>query len=239
MKAIILAAGRGSRMGDATSELPKCRTVFRGKELIQWQLEALRGAGIQEIAIVRGYLAETFEFDLTYFDNTNWAKTNMVVSLMSASAWLESDDCIVSYSDIVYSPDVVGRLMCSGGDIAITYDPNWLKLWSLRFEDPLSDAETFRLNQGYVTDIGHRASSIDEIEGQYMGLLRFSPNGWKATKNFICGHEEKDQYRMDMTMLLQGLIGTETKISAVPIADEWFEIDRKSDLNAYKSIIRE
>ena len=233
MRAIILAAGRGSRMGDATSKLPKCRTVFRGKELIQWQLEALHGAGIQEIAVVRGYLAETFEFELTYFDNANWANTNMVMSLMSASAWLERDDCIVSYSDIVYSPDVVGRLMHSDGDVAISYDPNWLKLWSLRFEDPLSDAETFRLNHGYVTDIGRRASSVDEIEGQYMGLLKFSPNGWKAAKNFICGHEEKDQHRMDMTMLLQGLIGTGTKISAVPIADEWFEIDSQGDLAAY------
>jgi len=237
MKAIILAAGRGSRMGDATSELPKCRTVFRGKELIQWQLEALRGAGIQEIAIVRGYLAETFEFDLTYFDNMDWAKTNMVMSLMSASEWLESDDCIVSYSDIVYSQDAVSCLIRSDSEVAITYDPNWLKLWSLRFKYPLSDAETFRLNHGYVTDIGRRASSIDEIEGQYMGLLKFSPNGWKATKNFICGHEVKDRFRMDMTMLLQGLIGVGTKILAVPIADEWFEIDSQEDLAVYTSMV--
>ena len=67
MKGIILAAGRGSRMGSLTSNLPKCRTLLFGKELIQWQLEALRKASIEEIAIIRGYLSETFDFNLKYF----------------------------------------------------------------------------------------------------------------------------------------------------------------------------
>ena len=80
MRGIILAAGRGSRMGSLTQKLPKCRTVFNGKELIQWQLGALREAGIKQIAIVRGYLKETFTLDLTYFDNSRWDDTNMVRS---------------------------------------------------------------------------------------------------------------------------------------------------------------
>ena len=64
MRAIILAAGRGSRMGSLTSSLPKCRTIFKGKELIEWQMESLSKSGINEIAIVRGYLADTFNFNL-------------------------------------------------------------------------------------------------------------------------------------------------------------------------------
>ena len=64
MKGIILAAGRGSRMGDLTTNLPKCRTLLHGKELIQWQLDAMKAASINEISVVCGYLAETFEFDL-------------------------------------------------------------------------------------------------------------------------------------------------------------------------------
>ena len=54
MKGIILAAGRGSRMGVLTDNLPKCRTILHGKELIQWQLEAMEEASIKEISIVRG-----------------------------------------------------------------------------------------------------------------------------------------------------------------------------------------
>ena len=114
MKGIILAAGRGSRMGALTNELPKCRTLLHGKELIQWQLDALNVALIDEIAIIRGYLSETFDFDLTYFENKRWSKTNMVSSLLAASSWLESDTCITSYSDIVYSSDAVNFLVVPG-----------------------------------------------------------------------------------------------------------------------------
>ena len=63
-KGIILAAGRGSRMGDLTLKLPKCRTIFKGKELLDWQIDGLSVSGLDEISIVRGYLAETFKKDV-------------------------------------------------------------------------------------------------------------------------------------------------------------------------------
>ena len=126
MKGIILAAGRGSRMGALTDNLPKCRTILHGKELIQWQLEAMEGASVKEISIVRGYLAETFEFDVPYFENERWSQANMVTSLVAAKDWLEKYTCITSYSDIVYSSEAVTKLMKFTGDIVIAYDPNWL-----------------------------------------------------------------------------------------------------------------
>ena len=58
MRGIILAAGRGSRMKHLTSERPKCMVKLQGKPLIEWQLEALRAAGIDDIAIVTGYRHE-------------------------------------------------------------------------------------------------------------------------------------------------------------------------------------
>ena len=81
MKGIILAAGRGRRMGSFTKNQPKCRTKVKGRALIQWQMDSLHEAGIQDLSIVRGYLAESFNFDLHYFDNLRWKETNMVVSL--------------------------------------------------------------------------------------------------------------------------------------------------------------
>jgi choline kinase len=105
MRSIILAAGRGSRMGDLTEEYPKCLTQFAGRTLLEWQLSALRAAGIRDIAVVRGYRAETINpSGCIWFENPDWAKTNMVSTLACASQWLERDDCIVSYSDIVYHP---------------------------------------------------------------------------------------------------------------------------------------
>lgn len=233
MKGIILAAGRGSRMGDLTSTLPKCRTVLHGKELIKWQLDSLGSTSIQEIAIVRGYLSKTFDFDLTYFENKRWSETNMVSSLLSAMKWLDSSSCIVSYSDIVYSSDAVERLIGSNGDIVITYDPNWEILWRKRFEDPLSDAETFKLSGNQVIEIGQEASSSADIEGQYMGLIKFSPLGWSQVMLYLSNLSEADVDKMDMTTLLQNLIKDGVVINAVSIQDRWFEVDSESDLRAY------
>jgi choline kinase len=238
MKAIILAAGRGSRMGLLTHEQPKCRTVFHGKSLIEWQLEALRGAGINQIAIVRGYLAETFDFDVTYFTNERWISTNMVMSLAMAADWLRSDECLVSYSDIVYSADAVKRLMSSDGDIAITYDPDWLNLWQLRFEDPLSDAETFRLLDDKVVEIGNRAQSLAEIQGQFMGLLKFSPEGWDRVESFLSESSPDIRDKMDMTRLLQNMIQKNVNVIAKPIGDLWFEVDSEEDLLKYENFLR-
>ena len=101
MKAIILAAGRGSRMKDLTEDKPKCLVKLHGKSLLDSQLQALSDAGIAEIAIVTGYKRELLaNRGLFEFHNSRWAETNMVSSLACAQEWLETEPCIVSYSDI-------------------------------------------------------------------------------------------------------------------------------------------
>jgi len=234
VKAIILAAGRGSRMGTLTTNLPKCRTVLFGKELIQWQIEALNHAGIEEIAIIRGYLKETFDFNVKYFDNTRWAKTNMVSTLVEANQWLKNETCVISYADIVYSKRSVSTLMESKSDIVITYDPNWLELWSMRFDNPLDDAETFKLDGAYVTEIGNSPDNIDQIEGQFMGLIKISPSGWAKIKEYLNEYKKNEVDSMDMTMLLQGLIASNIEVCAVPIYEKWMEVDTESDLKVYQ-----
>lgn len=235
MKGIILAAGRGSRMGAATDNMPKCMTEFRGKTLLDWQLEALETGGVDELAIVRGYLAETFVQAVRYFDNPRWAGSNMVASALSASSWLENDTCVLSYSDIVYTSRVVQRVCDSEGDIVISYDPNWLPLWSARFENPLSDAETFEIDHnGRLLEIGNRTDDAKNIQGQFMGIVRTTPKGWKEMSTYLasCATEEVD--RMDMTSLLARLIKSGVRINTVAIDDEWFEFDSVSDLHLYE-----
>ncbi|MDC0092768.1 phosphocholine cytidylyltransferase family protein [Alphaproteobacteria bacterium] len=235
MKGIILAAGRGSRMGDLTDNFPKCRTFLHGKELIQWQIDAMKKAGIDEISIVRGYLADTFKFDLTYFENERWSQTNMVTSLVAAKEWLETGTCITSYSDIVYSADAVKRLINFPGDIVITYDPNWSDLWKMRFTNPLTDAETFQLDGHRVIEIGHRASFVQEIEGQYMGLVKYTSAGWTKVKEYLNTFTQAEIDNFDITKLLQGLVEVGVVVNAVAIMDKWFEVDTESDLKIYNS----
>ena len=233
MKGIILAAGRGSRMGNLTNHLPKCRTLFSGKELIRWQFEALEIPEIDQVAIGRGYLANTFNMDVKYFENKKWDTTNMVSSLLTAKDWLKAHECVISYSDIVYSKNIVKELVRTKGDIIITYDPDWLKLWQLRFDDPLVDAESFKLDGNKLIEIGNRAKSIEEIDGQYMGLLKISPNGWGIISDYLKNCNTTTVETMDMTQLLQKLITQGNEIIVTKVSEPWYEIDTKQDLDIY------
>src|SRR5580693_3511942 len=210
MRAVILAAGRGSRMGAIGEGRPKCLVELADKPLIRRQIEALRAGGISTIGIVRGYLGNMVNVeDVTYFENPRWAETNMVMSLAAAASWLQSDSVVISYADIFYGRDIVRDLAASSGDLVIAYDRGWRSLWARRFDDPLSDAETFRTDaRGNLIDIGRRTTDINDIQGQYMGLLKFTPEGWRAVEAVLASVDQKTRDIMDMTTLLRRLLGT-------------------------------
>ena len=237
MKAIILAAGRGSRMKSLTDERPKCLVELRGKPLLEWQLESLRAAGISDIAVVTGYKRELLaERGLSEFHNPRWAETNMVSSLACAESWLQGEPCIVSYSDIFYSPVAVQSLIKSAATLAVTYDPNWLPLWTERFGDPLLDAETFRLTATHtLAEIGNKPQSVDDVQGQYMGLLRFTPEGWAEVVRLRAELSPQQRDSMHMTNTLQRVIDAgRVPIEAVAYTGEWGEVDSSEDLSVYQ-----
>jgi len=239
MKAIILAAGRGSRMKNLTVERPKCLIELRGKALLDWQLEALRAAGITEIAIVTGYKRELLvNRGLVEFHNPRWAETNMVSSLACAESWLQAEPCVVSYSDIFYSQVAVQSLMNCTAPLAVTYDPNWLELWTQRFGDPLLDAETFRLSPDHtLAEIGNKPRSVDEVQGQYMGLLRFTPAGWAEIVRIRDDLSLSECDRMHMTGSLQRVIdGNRVPIQGLPYVGTWCEFDSIDDMDAFDRI---
>lgn len=237
MKALILAAGRGSRMKSMTDARPKCLVEFRGRTLLEHQIEALHAAGVHDIGIVTGYRSDMLASRAPIeFHNARWAETNMLSSLACAHAWLSQEPCIVSYSDIFYEHEAISLLCASQADLAITYDPHWLDIWQRRFEDPLSDAETFRLHEdGTLAEIGNKANTIEVIQGQYMGLLRLTPAGWSELQSIRHTLLEADRDRMQMTGILQAIIQSgRIPIEAIPYHGGWGEIDSESDLLAYK-----
>jgi L-glutamine-phosphate cytidylyltransferase len=241
MRAVILAAGRGSRMGPLAEDRPKCLVELAHQPLIRRQIAALRGGGISTIGTVRGYLANMINVeDVTYFENPRWAETNMVMSLAAAATWLESDSVVISYADIFYGRDVVRDLAASSGDLVIAYDRGWRSLWTRRFVDPLSDAETFRTDaRGNLIEIGRRTTQIDDIEGQYMGLLKFTPQAWRAVEAVLAATDVKTRDAMDMTTLLRTLLDSGFPIRTMGIAGQWGEIDSSGDLELYENMIRE
>ena len=238
MKAIILAAGRGSRMKHLTADLPKCLVKLRGKPLIEWQLKALRAAGINDIAVVTGYKKNLLaSYKLTEFHNVRWFDTNMVASLACADEWLQLEPSIISYSDIFYETSAVISLINCPEPLAITYDPNWLQIWKKRFGDPLLDAETFSINSSnQITDIGNKPSNVEQVQGQYMGLLRITPESWKQIVCVLSKLSKKERNEISMTYILQKVI-KRTKLSVVGVSyeGEWGEIDSQTDLQIFSS----
>ena len=233
VRAIILAAGRVSRMDGCTDALPKCLITLAGRRLLDRQIDSLSNGGVTEIGIVTGYAANYLSQEpLVRFHNDQWETTDMVTSLECANSWLDNSPCIVSYSDIFYDSSAIATLVRSADDLAITFDQKWLDQWQARFIDPLSDAETFKLNNsGYLTEIGKRTCDISEIQGQYMGLLRFTPTGWKAFLRAKSDFPTSQEASLHITAVLNRIIELgSVRIRAFPYSGVWGEIDTPDDL---------
>jgi L-glutamine-phosphate cytidylyltransferase len=241
MRAVILAAGRGSRMGPHGDNRPKCLVELNGRALIELQMAALRRGGVDQIGVVRGYRAEMIDFpELTYFANDRWAETNMVMSLAAAGPWLRTQPVIVSYADIFYRSELVRGLAAADGELVISYDRRWRQLWARRFSDPLSDAETFRLDSaGRLLEIGGKTTRIEDIEGQYMGLLKFTPPAWAKIESLLAKLDPTARDRLDMTGLLRRLLAEkEIPIHTFGTDAQWGEIDAPGDMQLYQDMIK-
>lgn len=239
IQGLILAAGRGSRLLSLTDDRPKGLVELNGHALVEWQIESLRTAGIRNLSIVTGYLGHKFErFGLPTISNPDWNRTNMVGSLMCAFEKV-AGPFLISYSDIVYRPEVVASLLECNADVSISYDPEWLELWQRRFDDPCGDAESFRIgSDGHITEIGQKITDPAEVEGQFMGLIKLSEKGVSLVRDMVLS---KPEYRskLDMTGLLNLLIEAGVKVKGVPTNGHWCEVDDQEDLKVAEDLIRE
>jgi choline kinase len=229
-------------MGSRGDDRPKCLVELEGRPLIERQIAALRRGGVDEIGVVRGYRAEMIEFPgLTYFANQRWNETNMVMSLAAATPWLRSAPVIVSYADIFYRSELARGLADAPGQLVISYDRAWRRLWTRRFADPLADAETFRIDgAGQLLEIGGKTTRVEDIEGQYMGLLKFTPSAWSAVEALLGTLDAPIRDRLDMTGLLRRLlVGKKLPINTFATDGQWGEIDNPEDVALYEKMVSE
>jgi L-glutamine-phosphate cytidylyltransferase len=238
-RGLILAAGRGSRLGPRTDRGPKCLLTLGGRTLLDWQIAALRAAGVAEIAVVVGYRGAMIDRpDLRRYRNERWAASNMVRSLLCARDWWCDAACVIAYGDIAFHPDHVVRLARAPGEIAITCDLAWRSLWEERFERPEEDAESLRVENGVVVEIGapvHDREGLDAVSGQYMGLVQLRPSGSRAILDSVARRTDADVDRLQMTELLGALARDGVPIEAVPVDGRWCEVDRGTDLELYET----
>ena len=124
-RAIILAASRGTALGDLTASRPKAMVEVRGQPLLGHIVTAYNGAGIKDITVVRGYLPDAFDLPaLKYVDNADYANTSELLSLKSALDAGDDDgaDLYVSFGDVIFKRYIVDSLAEPDDDIVIAVD---------------------------------------------------------------------------------------------------------------------
>ncbi len=245
MKVIILAAGQGTRLLPLTEHCPKCMVEYNGKALLHRQLDTLINYGIdrRDIALATGYKREAIVAPMiTQYYNKRFASTNMVTTLFSAEQFMNPDeDLIISYGDIIYSDGVLKSLIDTEGDIVIVADSKWHDLWSLRMQNPLEDAETFKMSpKGRIIELGKKLTSLEDAQAQYIGLVRIPAAKIEDFKLHYHSmdrdkkYDGKDFDNMYMTSLLQDLIDNGWNAQAALIRGGWLEIDSVEDIVAYQ-----
>ena len=250
MKMFVLAAGVGRRLAPHTKDKPKCLVEVAGRTVLDWQRTSAREAGIDRVTVLGGHGAEKLQnLGVSVIVNPHYATTNMVATLFCAANELH-DEVIISYGDIIYEAGVLQSLMDCPHDIAVVVDQGWLSYWQHRFEDPLTDAETLKIDsRGCIQEIGQKANNLNEIAFQYIGLMKFKGRGVdvlhaayeqaveedkRCGEVFRSGRSLADLY---MTDFLQGIIDQGHDVYAVPTQRRWLEIDSCEDLTLAEEFI--
>lgn len=249
MRAVILAAGQGERLRPLTDDKPKCLVAVAGKPILHRQINVLRDTGISDITLIGGYQKQVLqkagdEFGVKFLSNDNYQTTNMVTTLFTARELMTKDeDLLICYGDIIYERRVLDAVLNSKEPISIAIDKEWRRLWELRMDDPLSDAETLRLDEnGKILELGQKPNSYDDIQGQYMGLIKVSASSLPEFVNVYDNLDKKALYesksfdQMYMTAFIQHLINAGWHVQSVPVENGWLEVDTLDDLNAYEEL---
>ena len=251
MKAIILAAGEGQRLRPLTNEKPKCLVELFGKSLIERQIETFHKCGITDIIVITGYKNNKIKIpNVKYYKNKDYASTNMVETLFCAQNEL-NDDIIISYGDIIYQKDVLEKLIDSSDDCSVVVDKDWKKYWNIRFENPLDDAESLSLKDGFIEDIGQKIDEPESIDGQFIGLMKFQKTGIKLLTEFYLDSKKEatkgknplnphiEFKKSYMTDLLRAFIQNGNKIKSIIIYNGWLELDSVHDYDIYMKFWKE
>lgn len=239
MKAIIIAAGTGSRLYPLTKDLPKCMLRLNGKTILEMQLEVYRKLGINNIAVIKGYMAEKINLPgIKYYINNDYKENNILNSLFYAEKEMD-EEFIVSYSDIIFENKVVEKLLECNDDICAVVDKQWKNKYLGRTLHPASEAEKAIVNNDRITIIG---KGIQEEDGchEFIGMIKVSKRFaqqfryfFNIAKNSYDGkkfYEARAFKKAYLTDFIHFLIDQKVKITPIIIEDSWMEIDTKEDL---------
>jgi len=239
-KALIIAAGLGSRLKKHTENLPKCMLDFGGKTLLQRQLDSYKKNGIKDISLIRGYKKEKINYKgIKYFENTDYKNNNILNSIFYAEKVINGN-IIISYSDILFDSSVVERTLDTDHDISVVVDIDWRGYYVGRKDHPISEAENVIFNSNNeVEKIGKINTGNEEVHGEFIGMIKLSNRGTEIFKEHF--HRLKKIYwnkpfqraktfqKAYLTDFIQELVDIGIKVHCVIIESGWKEIDTVED----------
>jgi len=222
MKAIILAAGRGLRMGCFTNDKPKCLLEINGKSVLSRQLEVL-DKKCNKISIVVGYRKEMIMNEVgskyNYIENKDYRNTNSIYSLWLAKSEL-NDNIILINSDVVFNDKLINNLIESPYDICVALSTEW------------------SLEKGYKVEIfGDRIVKMsmdipeNKIYGEYAGIIKINKRQLFLVKRYLSRlvNQNKDYWFEDVfsCMAQEGVIINYFNVDPF----DWYEIDTIEEYN--------
>ncbi len=251
MKAIILVAGKGTRLGKYTKDMPKCMLKFNDKTLLQTQIDTLRSCGIKKIIVVKGYMQYKIKIKgVKYYVNEDYENTNMVETLMCTEKEM-NDEILVCYGDILYEKKVIRKILKDKSDIGVVVDSDYWDYWTARLDEPEKDTESMIIKNQKITKLGTPTSKKDDIKFRYVGLIKFSKKGVDILKKVY--HENRKKYfdkdvqwmnsksfkKAYMTCMLNAIIKAGYIVNPIIIQHGWLEFDTNEDYEKYNLWLKE
>jgi choline kinase len=243
MRPIVIGAGRGSRLGPETDDIPKALVPVMGRPMLEWILEALGAAGFtrRDVVFICGYRADVMKArypEFTYVENRDWERNNILASLLCARTYL-AEGFVSTYADIVYRGSTVTKLMASPHDKVLACDTDWRRRYVDRSLHPESDGEKMRAEGTRVVELSRRIES-ERASGEFIGVMKMSPAGAReitaafdeasalhAGKTWREGRTFERAYLID---LFQEMIEQGSEFHRVDTHGGYMEIDTREDL---------
>lgn len=242
MRAIIIAAGRGRRLMPTTADAPKCYAEIQGKRMLDHALDAFAGAGLTDVCFIGGYQIDKVRADyprFTFRHNTGWENNNILLSLMHAEDLMD-EGFVCSYSDILFTSDVVQGVLQHPADIALSVDTRWLDRYQHRSQHPPDDAEKVIVGNGLVRRV-HRGITPEEAYGEFTGIAKFTPAGAARLREHF--HEARREFagkpfreaavfeKSYLILLLQHMIEAGVPMSHSDTPGKYMEVDTQEDFD--------
>ena len=234
MKALILAAGIGSRLAPLTNDRPKTLVEVNGKPILFQQIDNLHENGIFDITIVAGYKAgvlkeavESKYNGINIIYNMNYLSTNNMYSAYLAKDYFYGQEFLMMNADVFYDSSVLETLLQDGFNNSIVTDIGTYNEESMKvIED---NGRLVRISK-QITEENALGSSID--------IYRFSEAGGKAFFDKCTDYiKSKKEVTLWSEIALNDALA-DVEFKACPLVGKWFEIDNINDLEEAERIFK-